>query len=135
MSVEQRTVLVADDDAAIRHLVRLLLTKDGFAVEEAVNGRDALDRLRRKRYDCMILDLMMGPGSGFDVLDTMKRERPGRRFVVVASATAARTIDQLDSDNIVAKIRKPFDIEELLRVVRKCCEDHSSGVRSPEAWG
>jgi hypothetical protein len=51
-------------------------------------------------------------------------ERPGRRLVAVASATAARTIDQLDSDNIAAKIRKPFEIAELLRVVRQCCEDH-----------
>lgn len=124
MSHEQRSVLVADDDEAIRRLLGLILTRDGFDVEEAANGREALDRLRRKDYDCMILDLMMGPGTGFDVLDTVKRERPGRRFVVIASATAARTIDQLDSDNIVAKIRKPFDITELLHVVRKCCEDH-----------
>jgi DNA-binding response OmpR family regulator len=113
-------VLVADDDASIRGLVRTLLRRENFEVDEASNGDEAMRRMRAERYDAVVLDLMMGPGSGLDVLDAIKVERPGEKFVIVVSATSQASIDRLEGDNIFAKLRKPFDINELLGAVRKC---------------
>ncbi len=99
-----------------------MLRRKKFAVDEATNGDEAIDRLRVKKYDAVVLDLMMGPGSGFDVLHTMKEHRPGEKFVIVISATSERTMKQLDEENVFAKLRKPFDTDELLRAVGECCE-------------
>lgn len=87
-----------------------------------MNGREALARIRIKRYDAVVLDLMMGPGSGFDVLQALNDDRSGGKNVIVVSATSQTAIDKLESENIFAKLRKPFDINELLVVVRQCCE-------------
>lgn len=76
--------------------------------------------MRGERYDAVVLDLMMGPGSGLDVLDAIRIERPGEKFVIVVSATSQASIDRLESNNIFAKLRKPFDIDELLSAVREC---------------
>jgi two-component system nitrogen regulation response regulator GlnG len=113
-------VLVADDDASIRGLVRTLLRRERFEVDEASNGDEVMRRMRAARYDAVVLDLMMGPGSGLDVLDAVKAERPGEKFVIVVSATSQASIDKLESSNIFAKLRKPFDINDLLGAVRQC---------------
>ena len=120
-AVPSQRVLVVDDDVSIRVLVRVVLKRDHLDVDEASNGTEALARLHAQRYDAVVLDLMMGPGSGFDVLDALKSERPGDKVVVVLSATSESTINQLDEANIFAKIRKPFDVDELRAAVRDCC--------------
>jgi len=111
-------VLIADDDASIRGLVRAVLRQDGFEVDEASNGDEVLERMRAERYDAVILDLMMGPGSGREVLEKVSEERPGERFIIIVSATSQAAIDKIESDKIFAKLRKPFDINELQRAVR-----------------
>lgn len=112
-------VLVADDDASIRGLVRTLLRRESFEVDEASSGDEVMSRMRGERYDAVVLDLMMGPGSGLDVLDAIRIERPGEKFVIVVSATSQASIDRLESNNIFAKLRKPFDINDLLGAVRQ----------------
>jgi two-component system nitrogen regulation response regulator GlnG len=113
-------VLVADDDASIRGLVRALLSRERFEVDEASNGNEVKRRMHVAHYDAIVLDLMMGPGTGVDVLDAIKADRPGERFVIIVSATSQATIDKLESSNIFAKLRKPFDINDLLGAVRQC---------------
>ena len=116
-----RSVLIVDDDPAIRGLVALLLRRHFFDIEEASNGVEAIDRIRARRYDAIVLDLMMGPGSGFEVLDELQGLRPQDRCVVVLSATSERNLRAADGPNVCARIRKPFDITELVREVCACC--------------
>jgi DNA-binding response OmpR family regulator len=117
-------ILIADDDASIRGLVRTLLSRESFQVDEASSGDEAMNRMRDERYDAVVLDLMMGPGSGLDVLDAIKTDRPGHKIVVVVSAASQASIDKLEDNNIFAKLRKPFDIGELLGAVRRCAAGH-----------
>lgn len=118
----KRAVLIVDDDSSIRGLVRAVLRKENFDVDEANSGNEAITKLEARRYDAVVLDLMMGPGSGFDVLDTVKTQRPGEKFVVVLSAASQKTINNLEAENVCAKIRKPFNVDELLCAVRECVE-------------
>ncbi|HEV7239257.1 MAG TPA: response regulator [Thermoanaerobaculia bacterium] len=115
-------VLVVDDDRSIRDLVRNVLRPERFEIEEAADGQEALARIRIKRYDAVVLDLMMGPGNGFEVLHALNDDRPGEKCVIVLSATSQPVLDKLPIENIFARIRKPFDIDELLGAVQKCCE-------------
>ncbi|HVE71556.1 MAG TPA: response regulator [Thermoanaerobaculia bacterium] len=116
-----RSVLIVDDDTAIRRLVALLLRKQSFDIEEASNGLEAIDRIRARHYDAIVLDLMMGPGSGFEVLDELRGLRPDDRCVVVLSASSERHLREADGPNVSATIRKPFDVTELVREVCACC--------------
>jgi DNA-binding response OmpR family regulator len=88
--------------------------------DEASNGNEALARLRGEHYDAVVLDLMMGPGSGLDVLDAVRADRTGQKFIIIVSATSQASIDKLVDDSICARLRKPFDIHELLDAVLRC---------------
>jgi DNA-binding response OmpR family regulator len=116
-----RSVLIVDDDDAIRRLVALLLRRHSFDIEEATNGMEAIHRIRARRYDAIVLDLMMGPGSGFEVLDELRDLRPDDRCVVVLSASSERNLRAADGPNVSARLRKPFDVTELVREVCACC--------------
>ncbi len=63
---------------------------------------------------------MMGPGSGFDVLTAIRDEPLREKYIIVVSATSQASIDKLDDESIFAKLRKPFDVDELLGAVRRC---------------
>ena len=115
-----KTALVIDDDASVRGLLRTVLHRESFDVEEALNGREAILLVRRKRYDTIVLDLMMGPGNGFDVLEAVKAEWPGEKCVIVLSAASPAMIEAVPADAVHAKLRKPFDLDELIHAVREC---------------
>ena len=117
-----KTVLVVDDDGSIRGLVSSLLEREGFAIEEAENGDMAISAIEQKKFDAVVLDLMMRNGSGQDVLQLLATKRPHVKCVVVISATSAANIEAIDNDNVEAKLRKPFDIHDLLDAVRRCVE-------------
>ena len=62
----QTSVLVVDDEAALRKALRASLTASGFRVEEAVSGEEALEALRRCAFDLILLDINMPGISGID---------------------------------------------------------------------
>ena len=115
-----QTILVVDDDLAIRGMVRSVLVREGFEVEVAGTGNDAVALLDANYYDAVVLDIMMGQGSGQDVLDLLEERRPGVKCVVVISSASSVKLAQFNGPNVAVKLRKPFDIQELVDAVRRC---------------
>lgn len=103
-------------------MVRAVLQHDGFEVEEVESGDEAIARIREQQFGVVILDIMMGHGSGQDVLRTVAVERPDVKCVVVMSATSQPNLDQIEVANVKIKLRKPFNITDLLDAVRGCID-------------
>ena len=97
-------------------VITVTTAAEGVAVQ---SGNAAIASLTAKQYDAVVLDLMMREGSGHDVLKTVAAQRPHAKYVVVISATSAANIEAVEMDNVVAKLRKPFDIHELLAAVHQ----------------
>jgi CheY-like chemotaxis protein len=113
------SVLVIDDDAGIRVLLRTLLERHGVGVELAQDGAAGLQKVQERNYDAILLDLMMPGLDGFDFVRRLSPEM--LRKVIVVTAVAERTLRQFD-ETIVRKVfRKPFDISELLSEVDDVC--------------
>ncbi|MBV9359482.1 MAG: response regulator, partial [Chloroflexi bacterium] len=68
------TVLIADDEKNIVQLARMYLASEGFSVESAANGREALDKVRQVKPDLVILDLMMPDVDGWEVCRRLRKE-------------------------------------------------------------
>jgi DNA-binding response OmpR family regulator len=123
------SVLVVDDDPAILRVLRLNLELEGYDVDTACNGAEALEYLERGRHDIVVLDVMMPKVDGFEVLRRI-RENPGIADIPVILLTARSTEqDVWDGwqQGVDYYMTKPFDVEELLRSI-----DRLLAARSPK---
>lgn len=127
LSGPKKRVLVVDDDAPIRQLVGTVLRREGFHVDQAHDGQEAIEALQGAKYDAIVLDLMMPRVSGYEVLDYIQRELGSSRCVVVVSAAASQDIEKANRNVVRALIRKPFELRELTEAVRACVADEGDG--------
>jgi CheY-like chemotaxis protein len=115
------SVLVIDDDQALRGLFTTLLSKKGFDVDTAADGRTAFDQIHRHNYSVILLDLMMPEVNGFELLDRIERDSPSlMKKVIVMTGASQRSIQNLDTTRVWGLIRKPFDIDNLVSSTVAC---------------
>ena len=112
-------VLVVDDDLSIRESLREMLAGEGYAVDVAENGAEALFRIRRRgRPDVVLLDLMMSVMDGWQFLEAVRRDDDlNGVLVVVISATP----EQAPRERVFDVVAKPFTYDRLLSVVERAC--------------
>jgi two-component system cell cycle response regulator DivK len=89
-----KRVLVADDKATSRELVRTVLERDGYTVSEAADGIEALRNAREELPDLIILDLQMPGMDGFGVLEELRKEEQFATTPVVALTASAMQGDR-----------------------------------------
>jgi DNA-binding response OmpR family regulator len=115
------SVLVVEDDPAIRRLVTMVLQRHGYVVEIAADGLEAVLKLGLHDYDVIILDLMMPNLDGFTFLSTLADNAPERlQRVIVTSAASPGVIRERMRGVPFSILPKPFDIRELLDRVESC---------------
>jgi two-component system response regulator MprA len=112
-------VLVVDDDDAIRLLVTRLFLRNGYAVESAADGAEAIEKMAQSQFDLIVLDLMMPRLDGIGVIERLasaERDR-GTRMprILVMTAAAPSIVKMLPTQHIARVITKPFDLAALLR--------------------
>jgi two-component system, OmpR family, alkaline phosphatase synthesis response regulator PhoP len=108
-----KTILVVDDKANIRNLVREYLEAEGFRVFIAANGREAIYAARAEKPDLILLDIMMPEMSGYDFLKTYRRERETPVILLTARLDETDKVLglELGADDYVTK---PFGMKELV---------------------
>ena len=129
MKAPQNTaVLVVEDDSSIRRLVKMVLQREGYNVEVAADGVEAVLKLGLAEYDVIILDLMMPNLDGFAFMSTMAQHDPARlQRVIVTSAASPGVIKERMKGTPFDLLPKPFDIDELAARVRACAEQGAEG--------
>jgi len=128
MTEARQDVLVVDDDAGIRNLVRLALQRSGLQCGTAVDGLDAIERLRERRYTVVLLDLMMPRLDGMGVIRRLREviDENDRPIVVVMTAFSEVEHVGLDGTIVHTIIKKPFDLTELADVLQSCVSERKA---------
>lgn len=111
-----KKILVVDDEEDIRKSVSFILKKNGFEVETAVNGDDALKKINKSKPDLVLLDIMM-PGT--PTKEVVPKIKAKVAYLSVVRTSEAEKEELLKTKNVVDFIQKPFDIEELVKRVKK----------------
>lgn len=121
MNDSRQSILMVEDDEHIAYILRFLLERNGFAVEQAADGRQALARLAQPPPDLVLMDIMLPYHDGLEILERLRAE-PGWRTVPVLMLTAkAREADIVQALDLGANdyVTKPFQPEEVLARVRR----------------
>lgn len=128
-------ILVADDEAEIRDVLRLYLEKDGYEITEAADGLEALRLLKEKHFDLAVLDIMMPGVDGYRVLRSI-RERDNLPVIMLsAKGTESDKILGLDlgADDYITKPFAP--LEAVARVKSNLRRFYALGTSGQEADG
>ncbi len=114
------TILVVDDDDAIRTMVQRVLQRERFRVDVARDGFEAIEMLSKHEYGTIILDLMMPRVDGLGVIEFLQKQRPRAKSVIVMSANIPGAADAARAGATCSVLPKPFDILQLVAQVRAC---------------
>ncbi len=116
-----KRVLVVEDDPAIIELIRLLLEQEGFEVEVAHDGLEALDQMSMFVPDLVLLDLRLPKLGGLDVLWEMRQNPKLNKtpVIIVSIDSSPQTILEGWRLGVDSYFVKPFDPEELIRIIRR----------------
>src|SRR6266852_6915869 len=121
-----RTVLVVDDEATIRDVIRRYLERDGFVVREAADGFAALDALSESLPDLIVLDLMLPGIDGLTLTRQLRTPKPGgeheawQRIPIIMLTARGETSDRIRGLDLGADdyLSKPFSPQELVSRIR-----------------
>jgi PAS domain S-box-containing protein len=115
-----RTVLVAEDEETVRRFVRIVLEKEGFRVLEAENGMEALTVFETAEPppDVLLTDVVMPQMGGKELARRLLEARPGMKVIFMSGFVRDPELLEGLNDRRAPFLQKPFDIEELARVVK-----------------
>jgi len=112
-------ILVVDDDLDFLDLVSTLLRHEGYDVETAKSGQEALEKSREKIYSLSLIDIKLPDFEGIELLERMEKTDPKMRKVIITGyQTLENTVQALDL-GANAYLVKPLKAEEILETVRK----------------
>ena len=112
--MEKPVVLLADDNEATCTLILALLRSD-FVVEIVNDGGEAIERLKRRQYAAILLDLLMPGVDGYAVLDYLATDHPGllERVLVVTASLSPREMQRVREYPVCGVVAKPFEVDVL----------------------
>ncbi|HOS98105.1 MAG TPA: response regulator [Deltaproteobacteria bacterium] len=116
-----KTILSVDDSASIRQLVVFTLEKEGYVVMSAVDGRDALAKMKTKPVDMVITDLNMPNMDGIELIQALRKDQSFRftPIVMLTTESAQNKKDAGRQAGATGWIVKPFKPEQLIAVVKR----------------
>ena len=108
------TILVVEDDAAMRTMLREALEEDGFVVETAPGGRAGVERVRQGGVDLVVSDVKMPDLDGLDMLREIKATSPSPHVITITAFGSIDTAIRAVKLGAFDYITKPFDVDQLI---------------------
>jgi two-component system, NtrC family, nitrogen regulation response regulator NtrX len=120
-----QTILVIDDEKAIRKALNEILTFEGFKVDEAADGAEGAKKIEDNTYDCILCDIKMPKMDGIEVLQRAQEIKPDVPFIVISGHGNIDTAVEAVKKGAFDYISKPPDLNRLLITVRNAMDKKS----------
>lgn len=117
-----KSVLVVDDAAFMRMMIRDILAREGYVIHEAVNGRDAVEKYAEVKPDLVTLDITMPEMSGLEALRAIREAHPDARVLMVSAMGQQKMIVEALEHGALDFLVKPFQPTKVLETVKKCLQ-------------
>ena len=115
----QHSVLVVDDEEALRTVLSSELASEGYQVESASDGDEAISIVQNKQFDLILLDIKMPKVDGFEVLKFVKKSYPQMKVIMLTAFADLK--NAIESKKLGAEdfISKPYDLVDLLTTIER----------------
>jgi DNA-binding response OmpR family regulator len=132
MAGKAQRVLLVDDEPDITYIVEFILSTAGFEVARVNDSRKAVAELLSKRYDLLILDLMMPEKSGFEVVEDLRKEHglADLPVLILSSRQLSHEETAFLASHHADMVAKPFEPHRLLEKVREIMTDDACSIES-----
>jgi DNA-binding NtrC family response regulator len=118
-AAEKLSILVVDDEPAVRDALKLVLDASGYVVSLAETGRAGISQARGRDFHVAIVDLDLPDTSGLEVIKTMRELQPGIVFILITAQVTAEALIQAQNLEVVEILSKPFRPEDILHLISK----------------
>ena len=115
----QKTILVADDDASIRSLLKQLLADEGFAVLEASTGVEVVEKVKEASPDLVVMDVRMPELDGIEALSRIKATHPKTAVLIMTAFGSSNAAIRAMELGAFDYITKPFEIDKISHTVKR----------------
>lgn len=108
------TILIVDDDQRMTHTLADILSMSGYRSVEARSALQAIDLVKKNRFDCVLTDVRMPDMDGTALYKTLHQEQPGLPVILMTAYSADETIHQGLDEGVIGVFEKPLNISQLL---------------------
>ncbi len=122
MTEKNSHILVVDDELSMRELLEYMLSREGYRVTCAEDGRKAIGLLEKSQYDLLLCDIKLGDISGLDVLRASKKSSQDTVVILISAYASTETAVEAMNEGAYDYVPKPFDKDELLQTVAKALD-------------
>jgi DNA-binding NtrC family response regulator len=112
-------ILIVDDDESIRKTLKAILEDDGYTVDSAASGKEAIQKANETVYNVALLDIRLPDMEGVELLKLMKDSVPRTRKIMVTGYPSMQNAISAVNKNADAYLVKPVDVEKLLATVKE----------------
>jgi DNA-binding NtrC family response regulator len=123
MEKELISVLIIDDQKEIRFTLSKILADEGYSVEEAENGKQALKICQKYYFDAALLDIELPDIKGTELLAELKLIQPKMVSIIITGYPSIESAVKAVNNKADGYVLKPFDIPLLLETLKKCIND------------
>ena len=114
---ERAHILVVDDNISLCKSMALVLEHNGYAVTVAIDGLEAMDRVREKHFDVTFMDIKMPVMDGVETYRRIKRIRPDPLVIMMTAYAVENLVDEALKEGAYSVLYKPLDMEKVLRML------------------
>ena len=122
MTDKKNSILVIDDEQSMRELLDVMLSKEGYEVTCAENGRKAISLLEKKDFDLLLCDIKLGDITGIDVLRASKKKNLNTVVIMISAYASTETAIEAMNSGAYDYVPKPFDNNELKETIANALE-------------
>ena len=115
---KQARIIIVDDDENIRKTMKTILEDEGYIVDLATTGNEAIEMTKEKTYNVALLDIRLPDMEGVELLKLMKNSVPRTRKIMVTGYPSMQNAISALNKNADAYLVKPVDVEKLLDTVK-----------------
>jgi len=112
-------ILVVDDDESVRKVLSTILEEEGYAVDPAKNGKEAIKKSKVKFYNLALIDIRLPDMEGTKLLTKIKDTTPKMRKIIITGYPSLQNAIEAVNRGADAYMLKPFDMEKVLETIRE----------------